>query len=74
MKRILLLVVLSTFVLVNPAAAKSFKNCTDLHKVYPNGVARSVAAVGSTRAIVNLKVYNENRKSDRDKDGIACET
>ncbi len=53
--------------------AKKFKNCTELRKVYPNGVAKSAKTAGQTGATVNAKVYAENVASDRDKDGIACE-
>lgn len=53
--------------------SKTFKNCTELRKVYPKGVAKSTTAAGKTGATVNSKVYMENLKSDRDKDGIACE-
>jgi hypothetical protein len=53
--------------------AKKFKNCTELRNVYPNGVAKDAKSAGATGAIVNAKVYKENRSSDRDGDGIACE-
>lgn len=53
--------------------SKAFKNCTELRKVYPKGVAKSAKAAGKTGAKVNSKVYMENIKSDRDKDSIACE-
>lgn len=53
--------------------SKAFKNCTELRKVYPKGVAKSTKAADKTGATVNSKVYMENIKSDRDKDGIACE-
>jgi len=52
---------------------KIYKNCTELRKAYPKGVARSIAVVGTSGAFVNAKIYKENIKSDRDKDGIACE-
>ena len=59
------------------AAAKKFKNCTELNKVYPGGVARpgAVNKGGVTKLIptYNKKLYEANKKSDRDKDGIACE-
>jgi hypothetical protein len=59
------------------AAAKVFKNCTELNKVYPGGVARpgAVNAGGMTELTpkFNKKLYEANKKSDRDKDGIACE-
>lgn len=62
-----------SFSLPSVAQAKTFKNCTELHKVYPWGVAKSAKAAGYTGATVNSKVYAENIKSDRDKDGVACE-
>ena len=59
------------------AAAKKFKNCTELNKVYPGGVAKPGAANkgGATKKepTVNAALYKANIKSDRDKDGIACE-
>ncbi len=59
------------------AAAKKFKNCTELNKVYPGGVAKpgAVNQGGATKnqPTVNAALYKANIKSDRDKDGIACE-
>jgi hypothetical protein len=59
------------------AAAKKFKNCTELNKVYPGGVAKpgAVNKGGATKKqpTVNASLYKANIKSDRDKDGIACE-
>jgi hypothetical protein len=59
------------------AAAKKFKNCTELNKVYPGGVALpgAVNAGGATKKEpkYDKALYNANKKSDRDKDGIACE-
>ena len=59
------------------AAAKVFKNCTELNKVYPGGVALpgAVNAGGSTKLTpkYDTALYTANKKSDRDKDGIACE-
>jgi hypothetical protein len=59
------------------AAVKVFKNCTELNKVYPGGVALpgAVNAGGATKLTpkYNKKLYTANKKSDRDKDGIACE-
>ena len=68
-----------TFALVptSQAAAKVFKNCTDLNKVYPGGVALpgAVNSGGVTKKEpkYDKALYNANKKSDRDKDGIACE-
>ena len=59
------------------AAAKKFKNCTELNKIYPGGVALpgAVNAGGMTKLAPKFdkKLYEANKKSDRDKDGIACE-
>ena len=59
------------------AAAKKFKNCTELNKVYPGGVALPGAVnVGGTtkkEPKYDKALYAANKKSDRDGDGIACE-
>lgn len=68
-----------TFGLVptSQAAAKVFKNCTELNKVYPGGVALPGAtnSGGETKKSpkYDKALYMANKKSDRDKDGIACE-
>ena len=61
-------------------SAKTYANCDALHKKYPHGVAKKGArdkVSGSTKPVtnftVNTAVYNANKKSDRDKDGVACE-
>lgn len=58
-------------------SVKVFKNCTELNKQYPGGVALpgAVNKGGSTKLIpkYDKKLYEANKKSDRDKDGIACE-
>jgi hypothetical protein len=63
--------------LSSQAAAKVFKNCTELNKTYPGGVARpgAVNKGGATKLTpkYDKKLYEANKKSDRDKDGIACE-
>ena len=59
------------------AAPKVFKNCTELNKAYPGGVALpgAVNAGGATKKepAYDKALYVANKKSDRDKDGIACE-
>ena len=59
------------------AAAKKFKNCTALNKVYPGGVAipGAINSGGTTKKepLYDAKLYKANKSSDRDKDGIACE-
>ncbi len=61
-------------------AAKHFKNCTALNKVYRHGVGKPDAVDhvrGHTRRVTNFYVskalYKANKGSDRDHDGIACE-
>ena len=59
------------------AAAKKFKNCTELNKIYPGGIALpgAVNAGGATKKEpkYDKALYTVNKSSDRDKDGIACE-
>jgi hypothetical protein len=67
---------------------RSYKNCTDLNKVYPHGVGKSGARDKTsgkpvTTFRVNSTVYSYNDGGvgrhigeydlDRDNDGIACE-
>ena len=81
MRKILLLVSVSLGLILSTtpanAASKVFKNCTELNKVYPGGVALpgAVNAGGQTKLTPKFdrKLYEANKKSDRDKDGIACE-
>lgn len=68
--------------------AKAFKNCTEMQKKYKGGVSKKAGLKNRTgydkkgkaiyketkyKAYVSLATYNLNAKSDRDKDGIACE-
>ena len=59
------------------ATAKVYKNCAELNKVYPGGVALpgSINSGGVTKnePKYDKALYNANIRSDRDKDGIACE-
>ena len=81
MKRLILasLVLSFTFGLApsSQAATRVFKNCTELNKVYPGGVALpgAINSGGITKKSPKYKkaLYIANQKSDRDKDGIACE-
>jgi hypothetical protein len=80
MKKLLITALILSFSLSGtPAnsAAKVFKNCTELNKMYPGGVALpgAVNAGGMTKLAPKFdkKLYEANKKSDRDKDGIACE-
>ena len=74
-----LFVILATNFVATQVYAKTvdpnkFKNCTELKKVYPKGVAKDVQASQQSGAILNLKVYTANKGSDRDKDGAVCES
>ena len=79
LKIITVLVLALTFTSLpnSQAAAKVFKNCTELNKAYPGGVALpgAVNSGGKTKKEpkYDKALYNANKKSDRDKDGIACE-
>lgn len=72
----LLSLVMGVF-LPTTANATTFKNCSELNKVYPGGVALpgAVNLGGATKyqPKISKKLYKANKKSDRDKDGIACE-
>jgi len=55
-----------------------FANCKEMNKVYKGGVARSATVKnkgGKTKfaPFVSQAIYDANKKSDRDKDLIACE-
>ena len=77
-------IILGLFVLVATQAmaiganAKSdpnkFKNCTELKKAFPKGVAKDAKSAQQSGATLNLKVYLANKSSDRDKDGSVCES
>ena len=81
MKRLILVVISLGLVFLpshtSQAAVKVFKNCTELNKVYPGGVALpgAINSGGTTKKEpkFNKALYIANKKSDRDKDGIACE-
>ena len=68
---------LTAFPSTSTAAEKKFKNCTELNKVYPGGVALpgAVNTGGKTKKTpkYDKALYDANKKSDRDSDGIACE-
>jgi hypothetical protein len=59
------------------AAVIVIKNCTELNRVYPGGVAMpgAINSGGMTKKTpkYNKALYLANQKLDRDKDGIACE-
>ncbi|BDZ50861.1 hypothetical protein GCM10025867_31020 [Frondihabitans sucicola] len=68
------------------ASPKAYANCTAVHKTYSGGIAKAgvknntVTSKGKVthRALkgkvkFDTALYNANKKSDRDGDGIACE-
>lgn len=77
MRRIMFLtLILSLGVATTAQAAPStkFKNCTELRKKYPKGVALTQAAAAKSGAAFLPAVYRANSKMDRDKDKAACES
>ena len=66
--------------LYSPSAqAATFKNCTEVNKVYNWGVSKSLAAAMKQKnypinnPLVSASIYASLAKMDRDKDGTACE-
>lgn len=62
----------------NAAEARSFNNCSDLRKVYSQGVSSSANSINKGAGPiltprVNRVVFNANKRLDQDRDGIACE-
>lgn len=57
------------------AGAHTYANCDAMHQDYPHGVGRpgAVDNGGVKDFYVSAALYNANIKSDRDKDGVACE-
>lgn len=54
--------------------ASIIKNCSDLLKKYPSGIAKSAFTSGTTGALVNKKIYTKYRKLDKNNDGVICES
>ena len=73
----LLVIIVQVTFLPSANAAKTFKNCTELNKVYKGGVALpgAINQGGATKyePKYSKALYIANKKSDRDNDGIACE-
>ena len=81
-KRVLMGALMSAAVLVPAASAeaRSYRNCTALHRHYAHGVGRFHArdhVRGSTAPVTNFKrsnlLYRQNSYLDRDGDHVACE-
>jgi hypothetical protein len=67
-----------TWVAESNAAVKVYSNCKALNADYPGGVAQAANVKnkgGKTKykPFVSKALYDANKKSDRDKDFIACE-
>ena len=76
MKRILVFSIFAfSLALPTSAQAAAYKNCAALRKIFPSGVAKSAiaAAKQSGSPKVSAKIYKQNKKMDRDNDGVACE-
>lgn len=81
MRSTLLAAAVTAAVVLVPAsaeAATTFKNCTAMHQKYPHGVgmpgARDKTSGTPVTTFTRSKaLYQANKKSDRDKDQIACE-
>lgn len=57
---------------------KTYKNCTELNKVYKGGIPKYSTTKNKGGKIkykptVSKAIYDKNPKLDRDKDQIACE-
>ncbi|SDC73273.1 excalibur calcium-binding domain-containing protein [Nocardioides lianchengensis] len=71
-------VLVSTSASAEAAKPRVFANCDAMHRVYPHGVGKPGARdKTSGKPVTSFKrskaLYQANAKSDRDKDGIACE-
>ena len=55
------------------SAATKYKNCTELRKKFPAGVAQTAKAAGTSGAKVSKSIYTLHKGLDRAKDGITCE-
>lgn len=87
MRKVVVFVVSALLVFNSPAQAtisqQKFKNCAALNKIYEGGIAKNkkvsnknskgVAQKSNYAPFVSKKIYNQNKRMDRDKDGIACE-
>ncbi len=68
----------SSSALLASSPSKQYKNCGQLRSLALDGdgyfgVAKNRLVVGTSLAIVNRKIYIENRRLDFDGDGIICE-
>jgi len=77
MRKVLIITIGLVLCVGSPLSAKApsklFKNCTELRKSYPKGVAKTRAAAQQSGAKYNPTIYKENKSKDRHNDGAACE-
>ncbi len=86
MKKLIIVIFALSLLGASPVYAvptQSFKNCAALNKVYEGGVAKNKKATNRNSKsqpqtskytpFVSKKIYNMNKRLDRDKDNIACE-
>jgi hypothetical protein len=48
-KSLVLVIAIPVLLFASPASAQTFKNCTEVRKVYPMGVAKSSAAANKQK-------------------------
>ena len=63
----------STCAIPSIANAQTFKNCRELRKKYPDGLAINFSVVGTSLARIDRRLYLRNQRLDRDRDGLVCE-
>ena len=86
MKKLFIIIFVLSLLGVSPVyaiPAQSFKNCSALNMAYEGGVALNKKAMNRNSKgqaqqskytpLVSKKIYNTNKRLDRDKDNIACE-
>jgi hypothetical protein len=83
MRKFLIVALLFSFLPTSAALAESsvsrvttvFKNCTQVRSQFPNGVANSAKSANKQKNApkISRKIYNANKKLDRDRDGVICE-
>jgi hypothetical protein len=75
MRKFVIVPILATVLFLpgTSSAAMKYKNCTELRKKFPAGVAQTAKSAGTSGAKVSKSIYTLHKGLDRDKDGIACE-
>jgi len=80
MKKFVAILIFGLIVLPAPTAfSATFKNCSQVNRLYPFGVAKSLTAAKKQKGYpvnnpyVSSSLYKSIAKMDRDKDSVACE-